>query len=265
MIMDEELRKHACFELLDESIEFYNDLSYSTFGYITSGVTQKPEGMPVNLDSDIFLSISSSMKSIKRNLYGGQINDVYALIRKFYDVIIMNTYEIVLLKNEISIENFIIEKIDKWLKGEEKLPRFKKMNELIEKSEDLGSINRIFNKDHRYKNIRSRCNDHLHANYFQYMQLNSKVNVQNARAYIDIINNDLLDLLVLHFAYLFTLNGHYMASSDYIDCLDLYQEPEEGSQYWVAPFIQDFFDKYIKTRRPDISKEMLDNTCMDLR
>ena len=265
MIMDEELKKHACFELLDECVKFYNGLSYSTFGYITGGITGKAEEMPINLDSDIFLSISGSMKSIKRNLYGGQINDVYALIRKFYDVIIINTYEIILLKTEISIENFIVEKIDKWLKGKEKLPGFKKMNELIKECEDLKSINRIFSKDNRYKNIRDRCNNHMHSNYFQYMQLNSKINVQNAKVYIEMINNDLLDLLVLHFGYLFTLNGHYMASSDYIDCLDLYKKPEEDSQYWVAPFVQDFFDKYIKTRRPDISKEIINSTFMDLK
>lgn len=265
MIMDEELKKHACFELLDKCVEFYDRLSYSTFGYITVGITGKTEEMPVTLDSDIFLSISGSMKSIKRNLYSGQINDVYALIRKFYDVIIINTYEIILLKTEISIENFIVEKIDKWLKGKEKLPRFKEMNELIEKCENLKNINRIFNKDNRYKHIRDRCNDHIHSNYFQYMQLNSKVNVQNAKVFINIINNDLLDLLVLHFGYLFTLNEHYMASSDYIDCLDLYIEPEEDSQYWVAPFVQDFFDKYVKTRRPDISKEVISSTSMDLK
>lgn len=265
MIMDEVLKKHACFGLLNECIKFYDSLSYSTFGYITGGITVKIEKMPVNLDSDIFLSISGSMKSIKRNLYGGQINDVYALIRKYYDVIIINTYEIILLKTEISIENFIVEKIDKWLKGKEKLPRFKEMNELIEKCEDLKSINRIFNKDNRYKHIRDRCNDHTHSNYFQYMQLNSKINVQNAKVYVDMINTDLLDLLVLHFGYLFTLNGHYMASSDYIDCLELNVKPVEDSQYWVAPFVQDFFDKYIKTRRPDISKEITSSTSMDLK
>ena len=264
MIMDEELRKHACFELLGECVEFYDRLSYSTFGYITVGITGKTEEMPVTLDSDIFLSISGSMKSIKRNLYGGQINDVYALIRKYYDVIIINTYEIILLKTEISIENFIVEKIDKWLKGEEKLPRFKEMNELIGKCEDLKSINRIFSKDNRYKNIRDRCNDHTHSNYFQYMQLNSKINIQNGKTYIDKINDDLLDLIVLHFAYLFTLNGHYMTSSDYIDCLDLNIEPEEDSKYWVASFIQGFFNKYIKIRRPDISKEIINNTFMYL-
>jgi len=87
MIMDEELRKHDCFELLDECVEFYDSLSYSTFGFITGGISVKTEEMPVNLDSDIFLSISGSMKSIKRNLYGGQINDVYALIRKYYDAL----------------------------------------------------------------------------------------------------------------------------------------------------------------------------------
>jgi hypothetical protein len=265
MIMDEELKKHACFELLDECVEFYNGLSYSTFCYITGGITGKAKEMPVNLDSDIFLSISGSMKSIKRNLYNGQINDVYALIRKYYDVITINIYEIVLLKTELSIENFIVEKIDKWLKGKEKLPGFKKMNELIKECEDLKSINRIFSKDNRYKSIRDRCNDYIHSNYFQYMQLNSKINVQNAKVYIEMINNDLLDLLVLHFGYLFTLNGHYMASSDYIDCLDLNIEPEEDSKYWVAPFIQEFFNKYIKIRRPDISKEIINNTFMDLK
>ena len=260
MIMHEELRQHTCFELLDECIEFYDSLSYSTFGYMSKGTE-----MLCNLDSDIFLSISCSLKSIKRNLYDGRINDVYALIRKYYDVIIINIYEIVLLKTEINIDNFIVEKIDKWLKGKEKLPKSKEMYKLILKCKDLRNINKIINKDTRYKNMRDRCNDHMHYNYFHYMQLNSRINIQNAKVYIDVINDDLLDLIILHFAYLFTLNGHYMASSDYIDCLELNIEPEKDSQYWVAPFIQEFFNKFIKIRRPDISKEIINDTFMDLK
>jgi hypothetical protein len=257
--MYDELRQHACFKLLDECIEFYDSLSYSTFGYMSKGTE-----MLCNLDSDIFLSISCSLKSIKRNLYDGRINDVYALIRKYYDVIIINIYEIVLLKTEINIDNFIVEKIDKWLKGKEKLPKSKEMYKLILKCKDLRNINKIINKDTRYKNMRDRCNDHMHYNYFHYMQLNSRINIQNAKVYIDVINDDLLDLIILHFAYLFTLNGHYMASSDYIDCLELNIEPEKDSQYWVAPFIQEFFNKFIKIRRPDISKEIINDTFMDL-
>ena len=264
MIMHKDLREHACFKLLDECIKFYDRLSFSTYGFITSGISAGI-GMPLNLDSDIFLSISGSMKSIKRNLYNGQINDVYTLIRKYYDVITINIYEIVLLKTEFNLENFIVEKIDKWLKGKEQLPRIKEMNILIRKCKDLKNINKILNKDNRYENIRNRCNDHIHCNYFQHMQLNSKINIQNGKVYIDLINDDLLDLIVLHFAYLFTLNGHYMTSSYYIDCLDLNIEPEEDSKYWVAPFIQEFFNKYIKIRRPDISKKIINNTFMYLK
>jgi len=264
MIMDEELKKHACFGLLDECVEFYDRLSFSTYGFITGGFSVGTETL-FNLDSDIFLSISGTMKSIKRNLYNGQINDVYTLIRKYYDVIIINIYEIVLLKTELNIEKLIVEKIDKWLKGKEKLPRIKEMDNLIRKCKDLENINKLLDKDKRYKKIRDRCNDHIHCNYFQYMQLNSKINVQNGKVYIDLINDDLIDLIVLHFVYLFTLNGHYMASSYYIDCLDLNIEPEEDSKYWVAPFIQEFFNKYIKIRRPDISKEIINKTFMYLK
>ena len=126
MIMHEDLIEHSCFKLLDECIKFYGRLSYSTFRFITGGFSIGT-GMLFNLDSDIFLSISGSMKSIKRNLYTGQLNDVYALIRKYYDVIIINIYEIVLLKNEFSSEKYIVGKIDKWVKGKEKLPRNKEM------------------------------------------------------------------------------------------------------------------------------------------
>jgi len=42
-------------------------------------------------------------------------------------------------------------------------------------------------------------------------------------------------------------------------------EPEENSQYWVAPFIQDVFDKTIKPRRGDIASEIISNTYMQLK
>lgn len=263
MIIDENLKKHDCFKLLDECIKFYDHLSFSTLGFLVPGVNFGP-GIIFNLDSDIFLSISCTMKSIKQILLSGQINDAYTLVRKYNDLVIINTYEIIILKTERNMENFIVEKIDRWFKGQEKLPIFKRMNKKIQKSKELESINRIINRDDRYKKIRDRCNDHTHYNYFQYMQLNSEMHVPRAELFLQMIENDVLDLVILHFAYLFTLNGHYMSSSDYIDCLDLNIKPEEGSQYWVAPFIQEFFDKFIKTRSSDIAIQMINDTYMDL-
>ena len=41
-------------------------------------------------------------------------------------------------------------------------------------------------------------------------------------------------------------------------------QPEEDSQYWVAPFVQEVFDKIIKTKRYDIAEEIKKNTTMQL-
>jgi hypothetical protein len=40
--------------------------------------------------------------------------------------------------------------------------------------------------------------------------------------------------------------------------------PEEGSQYWVSPFIQKTFDNWVKPYRPDIADEIKSKTSMKL-
>lgn len=63
-----------------------------------------------------------------------------------------------------------------------------------------------------------------------------------------------LHLFIFHFSYMYSLNPHYMMSSDYIDALDLNQQPEELSQYWVAPYVKEVFEKYIVTKQPVIAE-----------
>ena len=55
-----------------------------------------------------------------------------------------------------------------------------------------------------------------------------------------------------------------MMSSDYVDSLDCGLTPEEGSQYWVAPFIQEIFDKVLIPSRPDIAETIKGKTAMKL-
>ena len=71
-------------------------------------------------------------------------------------------------------------------------------------------------------------------------------------------------LFIQHFAYIFYLNDHYFMSSDYVDYLDVGMTPEEDSQYWVAPFIQEVYTEIIKKYRPDIAIEIKDKTEMKL-
>jgi hypothetical protein len=55
-----------------------------------------------------------------------------------------------------------------------------------------------------------------------------------------------------------------MMSSDYIDALDCGMTPEDGSQYNVAPFIQEIFNSIIEKYRPDIALEIKLKTVMRL-
>ena len=82
---------------------------------------------------------------------------------------------------------------------------------------------------------------------------------------LDELSDDIRDIFIKHFIWLFTLNEHYMTSSDYMDSLECGITPEEGSQYYVAPFIQEVFDGIIKKHRMDLALELKNTTCMKLK
>ncbi|MDP1971070.1 MAG: hypothetical protein Q8K42_09080 [Methylobacter sp.] len=195
----------------------------------------------------------------------GRVNDAYALLRKYHDSAIINTDSNLYLQDHFSIQNFIVEQINNWLHGKESLPEYRVMSKYIRESDKLTIINNILYQDDRYKKIRDRCNDHTHYNFFNNVMLNDNtIFIKNRLQYLNNISNDVQNLFILHLAYLFYLNDHYMASSDYMDCLECSVKPEEGSQYWIAPFIQDIFDDVITKVRPDITAAIKINTEMQL-
>ena len=87
---------------------------------------------------------------------------------------------------------------------------------------------------------------------------------KNKEKIFDQIYSNILDVVIYHISYIFLLNEHYMSSSDYIDFLECGMTPEEGSQYYVAPYIKKFFINIIKVNRNDIAELIIKNTNMDL-
>jgi len=55
-----------------------------------------------------------------------------------------------------------------------------------------------------------------------------------------------------------------MSSDDYIMALENGITPEEGSQYFVAPFVQNIFNTVIKVHRKDLYEEIKNTTSMML-
>jgi hypothetical protein len=71
---------HHVFNQLDDLINFYEALPYTTMDFVSSGVN----GV-INLNTHVFTSIKGTLDSIKLVLNNGRINDAYALLRKYYD------------------------------------------------------------------------------------------------------------------------------------------------------------------------------------
>jgi hypothetical protein len=235
-------------------------LASSVFGFVSFGTKAV-----CNIDSYLFYSIEGTLKSICMILRDGRINDAYALLRKYHDSAIINIYTDLFLQDNASITNFVVKQIDDWLQGRAALPEFRVMSQYIRNSPRVAPITALLLAEDRYKLIRNRCNDHTHYNFYSNVLYNDNNIVLPGRIKaLGVFSADLQDLLILHLSYMLFANGHYMMSSDYVDCLDCGIPPEADSQYWVAPFVQELFDRTVKKARPDIAAVIKAHTSVHL-
>lgn len=261
MITEKAYIEHPVFEQLKKYSEFYDSLAGSIIQFISMGVHSA-----LNIDTYVYSSMQGTLESIREILSHGRINDAYALLRKFYDAATINIYTNLYLDDHFSIENFVVEKIENWLKGNEQLPNIREMNSYIQKSERVAPIYQLLHMDKRYSELRDRCNDNTHYNFYHNVLLNNQHVIPEKRvAILNRFAKDLEDIFILHLAYLFYIKDHYMMASNHIDSLDIGLTPEPDSQYWVAPFVQEIFDTVIKKTRIDLVLEIKKNTVMQLK
>lgn len=260
MVSDERYLGHKVFYELDEYIDFYKNLSGSVMMFATMGTTSL-----ISIDTYVYSSIQGTVDSIKTLLRIGRINDCYSLVRKYFDSVVINIYSNLYLNENRSADNYIVEKINNWLHGKEKLPPYRIMSEYIRSSESLKEINDIIYSDDLYKKIRERCNDHTHYNYFYNVLLNdNEVHLKERVRLLEALSKDMRSIFLYHVSYICMVCQHYLSSSDLMDYLECGLTPPEDSQYWVAPFFQDVFTSIIMENRPELGAVILKGTAMHL-
>jgi len=260
MPTDKEYQGHPVFSDLDGQIAFYKSLAHSVFQFPTMGTKAI-----CSIDSYVFSSIQGTLASIRTILADGRINDAYALLRKYYDSVMINIYSNLYLQDHFSIENFVVDQIDNWLKGKAQLPEYRIMSQYIRSATKTAPITALLFADDRYKQLRGRCNDHTHYNFYRNVLLNDgDIALPDRLHALDEFSVDVRDVLILHVAYIFFINGHYMMSSDHPDFLECGMTPEPDLQYWVAPFVQEMFDRVVVKHRPDIAETLKEHTSMHL-
>ena len=136
----------------------------------------------------------------------GRIYDAYALLRKYIDSTIINVYSNLYIEDNSTLEKYFVDKILNWIKGAGKLPEYRVMSEYIHNSERLKGITELISIDKTYKNIRQRCNDQMHYNYYHNIIYNdNQVYLENRVKYLGVFSNDLKAVFIQHFAYFFYL------------------------------------------------------------
>ena len=253
-----EYLNHIVFASLTENIDFYRTLSDTVMTFPTMGTRAI-----INIDTYVYSSIAGTLESINIILKNGRIGDAFALLRKYHDSTILNVYTNLYLEDNRDASRFIVEEINDWIKGTKKLPddQFRTMSKYIENSDKLKPLTDIIFNVKSYRETRKRCNDHTHYNYLSNLLINdNEIRLDYRMELLNTFEQDLKNLFIHHLSYIFFLNDHYMGSSDYIDALEMGNEPEEGSQYWVAPFIQKVFSDVIESNRPDLGKLIINNS-----
>lgn len=257
---DKEYQSHKIYSLLNSLIDFYNAVYVFGPDFITNGIVK---GV-LNIDKVVCASLSGTLDSMRVVLKEGRINDAYALMRKYNDGIIVVLYINIYIKQNCSIEKFIVDDMQQWVDNKRKLPSSEKMMKVIRNYKPLEDLEQLFDFDDLYLKIRRLANGNTHYNKLYYLWLNNNMIYNSNRIKeLDVLYYYTLQLFIFHFAYMYSLNPHYMMSSDYVDALDLGFQPEEGSQYWVAGYVSNVFEKYILTR-PEIAEYMRTHSGMNL-
>jgi hypothetical protein len=119
------------------------------------------------------------------------------------------------------------------------------------------SIQKIIVKcdlERNWENIRQKLNDYTHNNGRKYTRHNLMTTIQSLdikNCFSEIVSR--LDYITSFFMVcLILIDSTMIGSTDYVDHLDINEEPPEDSQYWIAPFVQEFIDEYISGINPEL-------------
>lgn len=278
-----EFKQHRIHGEMDQSAEFYEIL-----GDLVSGGVSMTWAFIGNIDTQFFAALSGTIESMKAVLQVGRVADAYTLLRRFREAGLLQLYFMVRIAErkerfadiswDLDGEDFLaqlerealdglwVTEIEDWLTGQARSPAVRCLSKKIKESPACKQLNSLFDGG-LYKQIVDRLNDHVHTNFFLNLRTNDlSASFELQMTMLEMFAHDFRHIVIQHVAYVFSFHGEYMASSDFVDHLELGLEPPIDSQYSVAPFIQKMFDDIVTRYRPDVT-EILKQTLqpMDLR
>lgn len=249
---------------ISELISFYGSLSYL--------VGLKGPIMFINkkgkffMQTDLLDSVIFTLNSIKSCVGKGSLGDVYLLIRKMRDDLILYLYFIEIEERHscLNDETNIHEKnAIKWMNNNLNDLYLDEMINYLRNDKNIKEVIRKHNLKDTWIEIKDLLNNYVHTNGRSYARMNYSKNVDFNKQFKEIEN--IVQFITIVFLVLFILiKPYFISSTNYVDALEMDFTPEKGSQYWVAAFIQEFIDEYINELDPNLKVFLKENTYMNI-
>lgn len=256
----ETYQKHEVFGLIDRMKDYYEGLSDTSFSFIPNGT------MTIgNYAARIYMSIHSTLESIKMLLKEGHISDAFVLIRKLFDLVLVEIYLNVVREEKFDWkENRVVKDVDEWLKSQHWIPKTEKILTVLKESKSTKELYPWFGWDSYLKKNRRFLDNHVHADSYYSILLNCPdIYLQDREKQLKNASVILNQIMMVHIAFMFYMNGPYMMASDYTDCLDIGMTPPKGCESWLAPYAQKAFDEFLKPHMK-LAAFLKEQCCMNI-
>ena len=211
---------------------------------------------------DIFTGCELTIGSIISCCESGCMADAYTLLRKYLDDLFFYLYVITYNVNkkfssdlESKKDKEMKRNIDNWVENKLSDLYIGQVLSAIGRSAQAKDAVIKYKLKDAFDEIGDKLNNYVHSN---------GISFYNERVFL--LSNDVLkqsmdallhDMRYITTTFLFLLTLCYPASimsTDYIDSLDFGTDTSEGSQYWIAPFVYDFFKSNL---------DLIDKSCVD--
>jgi len=217
----------------------------------------------------ILSSVTQTFSSIIFCCEVGSFGDAYSLLRKFRDNLYFYLYILGVSNSTDILSETEMNKheryIEEWLQNKLTKLGWEGIFDFLCKSPTLKPAIETYNLKNGINGINKTLNNYVHSNGAKY--LNHPVGYhfnKDTKAFSDELYS-IAELIIVSFLFfLILLQGNLVSSTDYVDSLDCQQEPEEGSQYWVAPFVKEFVQNHVGVLGDDCDEFLKKATYMEI-
>lgn len=253
----------SCQQLINDLMkieEFLDDLVYLLFGRDAIFIKLKYVIDVSDILQSSYITLSSCIECCKCGCFA----DANTLLRKYRDDLFFILYILVYKDTPRFNKKEEMEKnIEKWMYNNLSNLNISEILKTIATSPYLKETVKKYKLKTYFDSINSRLNDYVHGNGRDFY--NKNPNRYSTHELISTLNKIVNDTryITTTFTFLLSICSPYLISStDYVDCLDMGVSPDEGSQYWIAPFVESFFKENIGLIDPNGIEYLAQETNM---